>query len=105
MTGISLNSIESHIAERLQQRASRNGRTVEAEVEAIIVSVLNQEREPKKETTSNDVDLATAIKQRLSPLEGFDMPELTREAIRMPPSFEQTDDSLRYQRAFRTDEG
>jgi plasmid stability protein len=43
MTNITLNHIDPTLAERLQQRASTNGSTLEAEIIAILESVLSPE--------------------------------------------------------------
>ncbi len=43
MTNITLDHIDPTLAERLQQRASANGRTLEAEITAILESVLSPE--------------------------------------------------------------
>lgn len=87
MTTIMLNSIEPQLAQRLQQRADENGRTVEAEIETILSSVLIPEKAEENVAKEDEVDLATAIKQRFAPVGGFDLPEIPREPIRTPPLF------------------
>ena len=57
MTNISLEPLQPQITQRLQQRASKNGRSIEAEITAIFYSVLISEL-----PASNELDLATAIK-------------------------------------------
>ncbi len=82
MTNIILEQLEPQLKERLQQRATQNGRTIEAEITAILSTALLSE----SQTTSTQ-DLATAIAQRFAPLGEFDIPETPREAIRKPPTF------------------
>ena len=80
MTNITLTSLAPQLTDRLQQRALQNGRTVEAEIAVILSSVLLPE--PNQEA---NLDLATAIEQRFSPLGAFDLPETPREPIKTPP--------------------
>ena len=82
MTNILLTSIEPQLAQRLQQRAKENGRTIEAEIATILASVLTPERNEGTTAERNRTDLATAIRQRFGPLGGIDIPEMPREPIR-----------------------
>ena len=82
MTNITLEPLQPQITQRLQQRASKNGRSIEAEITAILSSVLISE--PPQTAT---LDLATAIQQRFAEVGGFDLPETPREPIRTPPTF------------------
>lgn len=81
MTPITLDPIDPTLAERLQQRASANGRTIEAEITAILESALMPESAP------NEPDLATAIGRHFTDIEDFEIPEIPREPIRNPPTF------------------
>jgi plasmid stability protein len=81
MTPITLDHIDPTLAERLQQRASANGRTIEAEITAILESTLTPESAP------NEPDLATAIGRHFADIEDFEIPEIPREPIRNPPTF------------------
>jgi antitoxin FitA len=82
MTHITLNQLEPQLTQRLQQRASQNGRTIEAEITAILASVLIPET-----SQQSTLDLATALEQRFASIGGFDLPDLPREPIRTPPPF------------------
>lgn len=82
MTKITLNQLEPQLTQRLQQRAHQNGRTIEAEITAILSSVLIPE--PSQKTT---IGLATAIQQHFADIEDFEIPEIPREPIRTPPDF------------------
>ncbi|MEL7140579.1 MAG: plasmid stability protein [Cyanobacteria bacterium J06643_4] len=86
MTNITLKSIEPRLAQRLRQRASEKGRTVEAEIEAILYSVLIPIK-VEESVEEEELDLVTAIKQRFSPFGGLELPEMSRESIRKPPTF------------------
>lgn len=82
MTNITLDHLDPKLAEQLQQRASQNGRTIEAEITAILESVLSpQQPEPAPP------GLATAIQRRFADIEDFEIPEIPREPIRTPPTF------------------
>lgn len=82
MTNITLNQLDPQLTERLQQRASQNGRTIEAEIAAILFSVLT----PESPQTA-PVGLATAIQHHFAAIEDFEIPEIPREPIRTPPTF------------------
>ncbi len=82
MTNITLELLQPQITQRLKARASKNGRSIEAEITAILSSVLITEPLP-----SNELNLATAIQQRFAEVGGVDLPETLREPIRTPPSF------------------
>lgn len=81
MTDITLKHLAPELNKRLQQRAIANGRTVEAEITAILKSALA----PKP--ASNNLDLATAIGRHFADIEDFAIPEILREPIRNPPTF------------------
>ena len=82
MTNITLDHIDPTLTERLQQRASANGRTLEAEITAILESALSPEH-PEHPPPG----LATAIQRRFADIEDFEIPEIPREPIRTPPTF------------------
>jgi antitoxin FitA len=82
MTHITLNQLEPQLTERLQQRAHQNGRTIEAEITAILASVLIPE--PSQKAT---IGLATAIQQHFADIKNFELPEIPRELIRNSPTF------------------
>jgi antitoxin FitA len=82
MTNITIHQLEPQLLRRLQERAQQNGRAIEAEITAILASVLIPEPSPPREP-----NLATAIKQRFAEVGGVDLPEIPREPIRNPPTF------------------
>lgn len=85
MTDIILQKIEPRLIRHLRQRAKQNGRTVETEITAILISVLMPP--PPSEPDLTEPNLATAIKQRFSEVGGVELPEIPREPIRNPPIF------------------
>lgn len=82
MPPITLSQLKPHLAESLQQRANRNGRSVEAEIAAILESVLTP-----LPPLPNEPNLAAAIQQRFAEVGGVELPEIPREPIRKPPAF------------------
>lgn len=82
MTNITLDHLAPQLTERLQQRASQNGRTIAAEITAILESVLI----PESSQTATP-GLATAIQRRCAQIEDLEIPEIPREPIRTPPTF------------------
>lgn len=81
MINITLSQLEPQLTQRLQQRAHQNGRTIEAEITAILTSVLL----PSPQTATPG--LATAIQRHFADIEDFEIPEIPREPIRTPPTF------------------
>jgi plasmid stability protein len=82
MTNITLDHLDPQLTERLQQRASQNGRTIADEITAILSSVLI----PESSQTATP-GLATAIQRHFADIEDFEIPEIPREPIRTPPTF------------------
>jgi len=83
MLNITIHQLEPDIAKLLEQRAAQNGHTLEAEIKAILQSVLAPEL--------SDNNLAAAIGKRFADFGNFELPEITREPIRTIPSFEETE--------------
>ena len=79
---ITLDHLSPQLAYHLQQRATQNGRSIEAEITAILSSVLISEPPPIA-----TLDLATAIQRHFADIEDFEIPEIPREPIRTPPTF------------------
>ncbi|MEC4803384.1 MAG: hypothetical protein SAJ12_03265 [Jaaginema sp. PMC 1079.18] len=80
MNQITLKNLDPQLTQNLQQRAEQNGRTLEAEITAILVSVLNS-------SAPTEPNLATAIQQRFAEVGGVELPEIPRESVRKPPTF------------------
>lgn len=82
MADITLKQLEPQIIEQLQQRANQNGRALEAEIAAILESVISPQH-PNLSVPG----LATTIQRRFADIEDFEIPEMPREPIRTPLSF------------------
>jgi plasmid stability protein len=80
MTQITLKNLDPKLTQHLQQRAQQNGRTLEAEITAILASVLNS-------SAPTEPNLAIAIQQRFAEVGGVEFPEIPRESVRNPPTF------------------
>jgi len=79
-SSITIHQLEPDIAQQLEQRAAQHGHTLEAEIKAILKSVLA----PKK---PSNIDLATAITRRFADFGDFEIPEIPREPMRPLPTF------------------
>lgn len=75
MSNITIHQLQPDIIKLLEQRASQNGHTIEAEIKAILQSVLAPEISPK-------IDLTAAIEKRFANLSDFELPEIIREPMR-----------------------
>jgi plasmid stability protein len=81
MGSITIRNLDDSLKSRLRIQAAVHGRSMEDEARDILRSALNQEAPPPG-------NLADAIRARFAPLGGFDMPDIPREPIREPPSFD-----------------
>jgi len=79
-SSITIHQLGPDIAQQLEQRAAQHGHTLEAEIKAILKSVLA----PKK---PSNIDLATAITRRFADFGDFEIPEIPREPMRPLPTF------------------
>lgn len=83
MSEITLTQLQAELSKCLARRAADNHHSIEAEIIAILESVLL----PEIEQTS-PVDLATAIQQRFADVEDLEIAEIPRDAIRETPLFD-----------------
>lgn len=67
-TTLTIRNVEMKLKETLRVRAAKNGRSMEAELRAILRDALKDEIEPKER------GLATAIHDRFARLGGVDLP-------------------------------
>ena len=81
MGSITIRNLDDTLKSRLRVQAAVHGRSMEDEARDILRSVLNQE--PREQR-----NLGTAINDLFKPFGGFDMPEVPREPMREPPSFD-----------------
>jgi plasmid stability protein len=76
MAAVSIRNLDDTVRERLRVRAAANGRSMEAEIRAILVEVV---REPADEET-----LLAALAARFAELGGVDLELAARSAPRAP---------------------
>jgi len=81
MASITIRNLDDSLKSRLRIQAAIHGRSMEDEARDILRSALNQESQPPK-------NLGSAIHALFAPLGGFEMPDIPREPIREPPSFD-----------------
>jgi plasmid stability protein len=65
MAAITVRNLDDHVKQRLRVRAARHGRSMEAEVRAIIVEAVGAEVEPK--------NILMALHERFAELGGVDL--------------------------------
>ncbi|HEX7758442.1 MAG TPA: hypothetical protein VF459_03000 [Caulobacteraceae bacterium] len=82
MASITIRNMEEPLKARLRVRAAHHGRSMEEEARHILRSALADERQP-------GVNLAEALRRRFAAVGGVDLPELDREPLRRPPTFEE----------------
>ncbi|MDZ4348380.1 MAG: plasmid stabilization protein [Xanthomonadaceae bacterium] len=75
---LTIRNLDDRLKARLRIRAAQHGRSMEEEARDILRAALSaQKPEPR--------NLAEAIRSRMAPLGGVDLPEVQREAMREPP--------------------
>jgi antitoxin FitA len=67
MAALSIRDLDDSVTGRLRLRAARNGRSVEAEIRAILTSAVADEAAPR-------TDLFQALTERFARLGGVDIP-------------------------------
>ena len=82
MASITIRNIDDTLKSRLRIQAAVHGRSMEDEARDILRSALN--REPTRKGS-----LAASIRARFAPLGGVELPVITREPMRAPPSFDE----------------
>ena len=84
MDTITISNVDDDLKQRLEARAARHGRSVEAEARDILRSAL---AENASETASTPQNLADAIRAIVEPLGGIDLQIAPRKPVRAPPTF------------------
>ena len=77
---LTIRNLDPAIKERLRVRAARNGRSMEAELRAILTEAVGADR-------NREINLAEAIRRRFAPLGGVELDLPPREPTREPPAF------------------
>ncbi len=81
MSSVTIRNIDPAVKDRLRRRAARRGRSMAAELRAIVSAAVQEDAAPAS-------NLAEAIRRRFAPLGGVDLephPPVTPGA---PPTFE-----------------
>ena len=81
MPSITIRNLDDTVKTRLRIQAATHGKSMEDEARDILAAAVN--RQPPL-----PANLAAAIRARFAPLGGLDLPELPREPIREPPTFD-----------------
>ncbi len=81
MASITIRNLEDSLKARLRVRAAHHGCSMEEEARHILRAALTEERQPV-------THLGDAIRQRFAPFGGVEVPDVGREPLRAPPSFE-----------------
>jgi plasmid stability protein len=82
MAMLTIRSLDPALKERLRVRAAQHGRSMEAEVRAILQTALNApERSPER-------NLYERIRARFAPIGGVDLKPPPRKPPRDPPRFD-----------------
>ena len=81
MATLTIRNIEQSIKERLRVRAAQNGRSMEAELRAIVTDAVETPAAPQ-------LNLADAIRRRFAPFGGVELEIPPRTPMREPPTFE-----------------
>ena len=82
VASITIRNLDDTLKSRLRVQAAVHGRSMEDEARDILRSALN--REPTRKGS-----LAASIRARFAPLGGVELPVITREPMRAPPSFDE----------------
>lgn len=81
MAALSIRDLDDGVRDRLRTRAAQNGRSMEAEAQAILADAV---AEPARHT-----DLFTALHERFQELGGVELDLPIRESMRPPPAFSE----------------
>ena len=82
MTGILIRRLDDSVKTRLRVSAARHGRSMEEEEREILKAGLSRPSKSGK-------DLFERIHARFAALGGFELPEIPREPVREPPTFDE----------------
>ena len=79
-TTLTIRNVPATAKERLRVRAAVHGRSMEAELRAILNAALDSE-------TDHTVNLAEAIRRRFAPFGGVELVDAPQELVGDPPEF------------------
>ena len=81
-TTLTIRGVDPRLKERLRLRAARHGRSMEAELRAILQATLRAE-------AGDEVNLAEAIRRRFAPFGGVELEAHPSVPVPAPPSFDR----------------
>jgi len=81
MSSVTIRNIDPAVKERLRVRAARNGRSMEAELRAIVAEAVETPSRPP------ELNLYDRIRARFEPLGGVELELPPRGLAREPPTF------------------
>jgi plasmid stability protein len=81
MATLTIRNVDTAVKEKLRVRAARNGRSMEAELRAIVADAIGA-------TPQSELDLAEAIRRRFAPFGGVELELPPRLPDREPPRFD-----------------
>jgi plasmid stability protein len=81
VTTLTIRNIDPAVKERLRVRAATHGRSMEAELRAIVIAAVDGNR-------ALETNLAEAIRRRLAPLGGVELEPHPLVPIGEPPRFD-----------------
>ena len=79
MSSLTIRNLEPTIKERLRMRAEQNGRSIEAELRAIVIEAVEPPPAP-------ELNLYDRIRARVEPLGGVEIEVSPRAQMREPPT-------------------
>ena len=82
MATLTIRNVDPTIKERLRVRAAQNGRSMEAELRAIVTDAIETPARPP------ELNLYDRIRARIEPLGGVELELPPRGPMRQPPTFE-----------------
>ncbi len=82
MATLTIRNLDPSLKARLRVRAAQNGRSMEAEVRAILGEAVEARARPP------ELNLYDRIRARIDPLGGVDLAVPSRQPAREPPIFE-----------------
>ena len=82
MGAILIRELDDATKARLRLRAARHGRSMEAEAREILKTTLTRPSQTRR-------SLADRIHARFAALGGVELPEIPREPMRKPPTFDE----------------
>ncbi len=81
MSSVTIRGVDPAVKERLRVRAAHNGRSMEAELRAILIEAVDRPVRPP------ELNLYDRIRAHVEPLGGVDLEAPPRAPAREPPTF------------------